>query len=265
MVAACTSSHVAPSAGSPDAHVAFPGDAAPGDGAIVVGDGGGDAGDGGVEQDYQDLATTIAGAMRATQLQAMTDGVNMAYNDSLPGFTELQPGELVGTRGSVRYDYMFHCEDQQANDNFTCGPDSDHIHWMATIDGPVMIDTLSFPEYKLTSHWVIREIYLNKPRVEDTDRLLLTADLANDGTRFQLTIDGTFTHVRLDPQPTVPLSGTIAYAITAKRTRSTANPAVRSYTATANVTFAAGGQATIVLDGTHTYTVDMATGSVSRL
>jgi len=273
-VAACTSSH-APSAGSPDAHVALPGDGALGDGG-VAGDGGvtgdGDATadayvDRGVEQDYDDLATTLVGAMRSTQLQAMVDGVNAAYGGGqLPGFTQLQPGELVGTRGSVRYDYMFHCEDQQANDNFTCGPDSDHIHWMATIDGPVMVDTLSFSEYKATTHWTIHEIYLNKPQVEGTDRLLLVADLASDGTRFQLTVDGTnFDHVRLDPQPTEPFAGGITYAVTAKRTRATANPTVRSYTAAATVTFAAGGQATIQLDGTHTYRVDMASGAVTPM
>lgn len=272
MVAACTSSHVAPPAGAPDAHVALPGDGASGDGGVV-----GDATsvdapidayvDRGVEQDYDDLATTLAGAMRSTQLQAMIDGVDTAYGGGqLPGFTPIQPGELVGTRGSVRYDYMFHCEDQQANDNFTCGPDSDHIHWMATVDGPVMVDTLSFSEYRLTSHWTIHEIYLNKPQVEGTDRLLLVADLASDGTRFQLTIDGTnFDHVRLDPQPTEPFAGGITYAITAKRTRATANPTVRSYTAAAVVTFAAGGQGTIVIDGTHTYSVDMTTGGVTAI
>jgi len=268
MVAACTSSHVAPSAGSPDAHVALPGDGG------VLGDGGatGDAPpdayvDRGVEQDYDDLATTLAGAMRSTQLQAMVDGVNAAYGGGqLPGFTPIQPGELVGTRGAVRYDYMFHCEDQQANDNFTCGPASNHIHWMATIDGPVMLDTVSFTEFKMTSHWTIREIYLNKPQVEDTDQLKLDATLSTDGTRFQLTVDGTnFDHVRLDPQPTLPFGGGITYAITATRTRATANPTERSYTAAAVVTFAAGGQGTIVIDGTHTYSVDMATGGVTAI
>jgi hypothetical protein len=266
--AACSNSHVAPPAGAPDAHVALPGDGSvAGDGAIA-GDGAvADAYvDRGVEQDYDDLATTIAGAVRSTQLQAMADGINFAYNDSLPGFTTVQAGEISGTRGAVSYDYMFHCEDQQAQDNFTCGPASNHIHWMATIDGPVMIDALSFPEYKLTTHWTIREIYLNKPQVEDTDRLMLTADLASDGTRFQLTIDGTnFDHVRLDPQPALPFGGAITYAVTAMRTRATATPAVRSYTATATMTFAAGGQATIDLDGTHSYTVDLSTGAVTRM
>jgi len=277
LVAACSSSHTP--AGASDASVN--GNTSLPDGAVVVGGGDGavsDAGvvadapvdafvDRGVEQDYDDLAVTLAGAIRSTQLQAMVDGVNAAYGGGqLPGFTVVQPGELYGVRGSVRYDYSFHCEDQQAHDNFTCGPESDHIHWLATIDGPVMIDALSFSEFKMTTHWAIHEIYLNKPQVEETNRMLLDASLATDGNRFQLTVDGTnFDHVRIAPQPTLPFAGGITYAITATRTRATANPQVRSYTAAATVSFAANGQATITLDGTHTYAVDMVTGGVVHM
>lgn len=269
ILSACSSSH-SPGvvAGTPDATVA-------GDGAVSTP---GDAGladsavppdafvDRGVEEDYDDMAATLAGAMRSQELQAMVDGVNAAYGGgTLPGFTSPQPGELTGQRGSVSYDYMFHCEDQSANDNFTCGPASDHIHWMATIEGPVMIDALSFSEYKLTTKWTIHEIYLDKPQVEGYDHLLLVADLATDATKFQLTVDGpTFDHVRLDPMPTLPFAGGVAYTITAKRTRATANPSVRSYTAAATVTYTGPGAATLVLDSTHTYNIDMATGSVSR-
>ena len=274
ILSACSSSH-SPGvvAGSPDASVAgadgaaTPGDAAHGDGAI------GDASvpadafvDRGVEEDYDDLAETMAGALRTQELQAMVDGVDAAYGGgTLPGFTSPQPGELTGQRGSISYDYMFHCEDEQAHDNFTCGPASNHIHWMATVQGPVMIDALSFSEYKLTTKWTIYEIDVNKPQVTGYDHLLLVADLATDATKFQLTVDGpTFDHVRLDPMPTLPFAGGVDYTITAKRTRPTANPSVRSYTATATVTYTGPGAATLVLDGTHTYDIDMGTGAVSR-
>lgn len=270
ILGACSSSH-SPGvvAGGPDASVpGADGSVTPGDGTIVS-----DASvpadafvDRGVEEDYDDLAATLAGAFRTQELQAMVDGVNAAYGGGqLPGFTSPQPGELTGQRGSVTYDYMFHCEDQSAHDNFTCGPASDHIHWMATINGPVMIDALSFSELKLTTKWTIHEIYLDKPQVEGYDHLLLVADLSTDATKFQLTVDGpNFDHVRLDPMPTLPFAGGVTYTITAKRTRATATPSVRSYTAAATVTYTGPGAATLVLDGTHTYNIDMGTGAVSR-
>lgn len=274
VLAACSGSHSSsPVAGGPDASSG--GGASDSGGAIV--DAGGDAAaavdaapdayvDRGVEQDYDDLATTLATAMRTQELQAMKDGVNAAYSGgTLPGFTTVQPGELAATLDGVSYDYMFHCEDQQAHDNVTCGPASDHIHWMATIDGPVTVGPATFSEFKLTTKWTIYEIDLNKPQVTGYDHVLLGADLAGDGTRFQLTVDGTsFDHVRLDPTPTVPFAGAVTYAITAKRTRATANPATRSYAAAATLTYTGPGAATLVLDGTHTYDVDMSSGAVSR-
>ncbi|MBV8757127.1 MAG: hypothetical protein JO257_07635 [Deltaproteobacteria bacterium] len=277
LLAACSSNHATgPASAGPDAGPG--GNGGGGDSGTVIGDaavGPVDAVDAapdayvdrGVEQDYDDLATTLAGAMRAQEVLAMQDGVNAAYNGgTLPNFTSPQAGELTGQRGSVSYDYMFHCEDQAAHDNFTCGPASNHIHWMATINGPVMIDALSFSEFKLTTKWTIYEIYLNKPQVEGYDHLLLDSNLSTDGTRFQLTVDGNpFGHVRLDPQPTLPFQGDVTYAISAKRTRATANPTVRTYTVAATVTYTGPGAATLVLDGTHTYDIDMSTGAVTRM
>ena len=277
VLAACNSSHSSVVATNPDASNGGGGGGGGTDsGGTTGGDGGttADAGatmpdafvDRGVEEDYDDLATTLAGAMRTQELQAMQDGINAAYaGGTLAGFTSPMAGELTGTRGSVSYDYMFHCEDEQAHDNTTCGPASNHIHWMATIQGPVMVDALSFSELKLTTKWTIYEIDLNKPQVTGYDHLLLDANLSTDATRFQLTVDGpSFDHVRLDPMPTLPFAGGVTYTITAKRTRATANPSTRSYTASAAVTYTGPGAATIVLDGTHTYDLDLNTGVVAR-
>ncbi len=273
VLAACSSNHSSgPAAGGPDASTGGSHDS-----GGAMSDAGGDAAaavdaapdafvDRGVEQDYDDLASTLVAAMRTQELQAMQDGINAAYmGGTLPGFTSPQAGELTGTRNGVSYDYMFHCEDQQAHDNTTCGPASDHIHWMATINGPVTSDATSFSEFKLTTKWTIYEIDLDKPQVTGYDHLLLVANLATDGTKFQLTVDGpNFDHVRLDPQPTFPFAGGVTYTVTATRTRATANPTVRSYTANAVVTYTGPGALTLALDGTHTYDVNMSTGAVSR-
>lgn len=262
ILGACSSSH-SPGVGASSPDASTGGGGADSGGVIADAAGASDAAIDPIQQDYDDLAMTLVDAIRSTQLQALQDGINTAYGGGqLPGFTEIQPGELVGTRGDVRYDYMFHCEDQLAHDNYTCGPASNHIHWMATISGPAAIDQLTFAEYKLSSHWTIRNIYLNKPTVEDTDTLRLDATLATDGTRFQLTANGTFDHVLLDPQPTEPFGGGISYAVTVTRTRAGQQ---RSYTATAVITFTGPGVGTVVLDGTNTYNIDMNTGSVSRM
>lgn len=261
-LAACSSSNP-PAALPPDASSALDGAIAPTDGAVA--DSIDAAVDRGVEQDYDDLAQTLAGIVRAPQLAAMQDGVTLGYSAALPGFTTVQPGEVAGTREGVSYDYMFHCEDLGHIDNFDCGPASDHIHVYATIDGPWMIDQLAFSSVKLTTRWTIREIYLNKPQVEGTAQLVTSSSLSTTGTKLDLTVDClSFDHVRLDPVPTLPFAGGVTYMITAHRERATATPPSRDFTASAAITFAAGARATIALDGTHTYSLNLANGTVSR-
>ena len=266
----CANHSSPPAAGTPDAArapdgaIITTGDAASAD-ATVTADAGADAFvDRGIEQDDDDLATTLAGIARTAQLAAMVDTTVIAYGGAPTGLTLVQPGDFAGTRDGVSYSYTFECEDTTGTHVPTCDSTMDHVHMLATADGAVMIDTLAMPEVKQTEHWIEREINLDKPRIEGTGRQLVSAHLATTGTAFKLTVDGTYTHVRFDPMPTLPLSGTVAYAISAQRTRATATPTDRTFTAMANLTFAAGGQATISLDGTHNYTVDMASGAVTR-
>lgn len=267
---ACSNRSSPPAAAPPDAAHAP-------DGAIITGDGatGADAGvtadaapdafvDRGVEQDYDDLATTLAGIARTTQLSAMVDTTVIAYGGAPAGLTLVQPGDYAGTRDGISSTYTFECEDTTGTHVPNCDSTMDHVHMFATADGAVMIDTLALPEVKQTEHWIEREINLYKPRIEGTGRQLVSAHLSSSGTVFKLTVDGTYTHVRFDPMPTMPLSGTVAYSISAQRTRATAAPTDRTFAATANLTFTSGGQATIAVDGTHSYTVDMASGTVTR-
>lgn len=266
LAAACSGSNP-PAALPPDAARAP-------DGAIVIGDGApsSDAGitadafvDRGVEQDYDDLATTLAGIARTVQLSAMLDTTVIAYGGAPTGLALVQPGNYAGTRDGLRYAYSFTCEDPTGTHVPTCDATMDHVHMLATLDGAVMVDTLAMPEVKQTEHWIEREIDLYKPRIEGTGRQLVSAHLSTTGTAFKLTIDGTYTRVRLDPMPALPISGSIAYVISAQRTRATATPPDRAFAAGAALTFAAGGHATIAIDGTHTYAVDMTNGTVTRM
>lgn len=248
------------------------------DGAIITGDGAGagDAGvtgdaspdafvDRGVEQDYDDLATTLAGIARSAQLSAMVDTTVIAYGGAPAGLALVQPGDYAGTRDGVSYDYAFECENTSGVHVAACDATMDHVHMLATLDGALTVDALAMPEVKQTEHWIEREINLDKPRIEGTGRQLVSARLSTTGTAFKLTVDGIYTHVRLDPMPTLPIAGTVTYSISAQRTRATATPADRAFAASAVLTFAVGGQATVAIDGTHTYAVDMASGTVTRM
>lgn len=225
------------------------------------------AADRGVEQDDDDLAFALAEITRSIGMTAMIDGMDIGYAISIAGFTNPAPGEFSGTRDVTTFDYIYHCEDEMAQDNFTCGPASNHAHVAATIAGSMVVDTLTLSEVKLSSHWTVRQIDIAEPQYEDTGRWLITCTLGTDATRFQLTLDGTWNEVRLDPEPatTLPFAGNITYTLTGTRHRAAATPPDVDLTGTITITFAAAGQATIVLDPTHSYAVDLTTGTTTRM
>ncbi|HEV7556213.1 MAG TPA: hypothetical protein VGO00_12185 [Kofleriaceae bacterium] len=227
-----------------------------------------DAGpDRGVEQDDDDLAFALAEITRSIGMTAMIDGMDIGYAIPIPGFTNPTPGEFSGTRDTGTFDYIYHCEDDAGNDNFTCGPTANHVHVAATIAGSTTIDNMTLSEDKVGSHWTVRNISAGAPQYEDTGRFLITCTLGSDGTRFQLTLDGTWNEVRFDPEPatTLPFAGNIVYTMTGNRHRAAATPPDVDLTGTWTMTFAAGGQATIAIDPTHNYAVDLTTGSTIRM
>ena len=81
---------------------------------------------------------------------------------------------------------------------------------------------------------------------------------------IDLAIEGAWSKVHFAPSPSMPSDGTIALTITGHRNRASAAVPVRDFTMNANVTFA-NDAATIALDDTHQYSVDLTTGAVSKL
>jgi hypothetical protein len=236
--------------------------------APVVADAAIDAGpDRGVEQDDDDLAFALAEITRSIGMTTMLDGMDIGYAIPIPGFTNPAPGEFSGTRDVTTFDYIYHCEDEQAQDNFTCGPASNHAHVAATVAGSMVVDSVNLSEVKLGSHWTVRQIDIGEPQYEDTGRWLITCTLGSDKTRFQLTLDGVWNEVRLDPEPatTLPFAGNIVYTLTGNRHRAAATPPDVALTGTITITFAAAGQATIAIDPTHSYAVDLTTGTTTRM
>ena len=241
-----------------DAHDAAIADASP--------DGAPDATvDDAIEKDFDDVATALGDVLHTPVNIALVDGVNMAFGIPPAGFQNTALGVWSGAHDSVAYTYTYHCENEAGIDTYTCGPGTNHIHWMVGTAGTAAMDTFAMTEVKLMSHWHIRDIDENKPRVEDLGRLLIAGRIVADQARLQLTIDGTWTTVRFDPQPTVPFSGTIAFVVTAHRSRASSIPTDRDFMQPATVTFALNAPATIALDDAHRYALDMTTGAVTRI
>ena len=267
MLSACSSSSGSGSVtAAPDAP-------ARGDGGVVSGDGSvsGDATPAPdafvadpIEQDYDDSALMLAQVLRVPVDVAVLDGTTMAYGTPPAGFTSPMAGEWTGSHDAIAYTYTYHCSDALDNDNYTCGAGTNHVHWNVAANGTATLTGVTMSEDKFVGQWHIRDIDVQKPRVEGIGQFWLAGRVTGDGARLNLSsTSGTFTSVRYDAQPTAPINGTLAFTFNGHRSRASSDPADRDFTLSATFTF--GATPTLSLDGTHAYSMDMTTGAVARM
>jgi len=81
---------------------------------------------------------------------------------------------------------------------------------------------------------------------------------------YVLTASDTLDHVLFQPTPDVPAGGSIDLTLHVDRTRSTANPANRTFDVVVHVEFTGGDTATISLDSAQNYTLTLSTGDVVK-
>lgn len=232
-----------------------------------AGGGGGGSGSGDtaadVAQDYDDVASSLAVIARAPELAAMDDSVVLSYGGMPDGLTASGAGIASGSRDALMFEYKYHCHD--ATDALIpCGPSVDHGHTYPTIRGGIAAGDITISNLEHTSDWTIKNLQAQTPTIDRAGKLSFSSSVASDGATLDVTSDGTWTKVHLQPTPTMPSDGTITLAISVMRNRAAAAVPARSFTVNATVTFASGG-ATIALDGSHQYAVNLSTGAVTKL
>ena len=245
---ACSSSDT-PDPGDPgDPGPVDPGDPAPPDEA---------------QRDYDDVAKSIGASIQTGELQAMVDVVILSVDGTPPGLSRINAGEVVGERNGVTFHYTYHCNDTADVIIDACDDRAHHEHvhvlWSGDLAGAPMSGIVR------EGDWTVRDLLVDKPRVGGDGHMSYVHQMESDGSTYDLTYDATFDHVRFVPGGGLPSMGTIDYAITIHRTRSTAETPERDFAIAANVTFAADGSGTITLDSTHTYALDLTTGLVTGL
>jgi hypothetical protein len=234
------------------------------------GGGGGSGGDGGggdttadIEQDYNDVASSLGAVASVPELTAMTDSVVLSYGGMPDGLSPSGAGVVAGARNGLTFQYKYHCHDA-SDAMIACGPGVDHGHTYPTISGDLSSEEVSISNLDHTSDWTIKNLQAQTPTIDRLGKLAFSASLASDSSTIDFMIDGTWSKVHFQPMPSMPSDGTITMAITAHRSRASAALPDRDFTANAVVTFASGGT-TIALDGTHQYSVDLTSGAVTRL
>lgn len=214
------------------------------------------------QQDSDDLAAALGVNLSQGELAANLDVVLLAYNQLPAGFTRDTPNHVIGTRGGLTMQYDYYCRPQNELMDIPCDGLEDHEHIKVAESGSIASASASMSELTRTAEWTVRNVSVNKPRVDGKGTMMFTSDMAT-GT-YDVMYSDLYTRVRYTPAPTIPSMGTIDFTLTVHRTRNGASPADRDFTAMAQLAVTAPDAATLTFDGTTVYNVTLSTGAAVR-
>jgi hypothetical protein len=208
--------------------------------------------------DYDTIAqsvgasTTLAGG--GGDLGAMTDSLLLAFGDLPLGFTGDASGSAHGSHLGLDYSYSLTCRDITGDLMAACNPSADLADVMLSWDGMLSLATTT-TKVAREGRWSLA--FLRSPTIKLAGTGSFTYDLQLDAHAFHFDYAAAYTAVMIDKQSQRVLSGALHYAIDARRDLE------RAFSVDADVTLDGDGTAAIVIDGSHAYTLDLATGLVT--
>lgn len=220
------------------------------------------------QQDYNDVATSVGGLVAGAggELTSIQDSVGTAQGEIPAGFSASGSGQIEGTRGGLTYSYEVTCAGADGATMAACDETTDSaslvVDWSGSYDG----DYWQF-EISRTGEWSVTGL--------QSDVAVFTGhgtfDVAStsqslDGRRqrsFDLSYAASY-DIQWDMVAEQVLEGSISYDVHAERHvdgQAVDRDAV--FDISAEVTFDGSGTARLVLDGSHSYDIDIATGLVA--
>jgi hypothetical protein len=221
-------------------------------------------------EDYDDVALSVASTSAQDgggEAANLADSLALAASGTAPGMQPSGSGVFTGTRGQLTYTYDVTCRDAGGTALPSCtggaAETADvHVEWQGSID---------LPRYKATvqrsADWRLGGLSGATVTLDGTGSFALQSEFTALYRPVTRTLDldyaATYQAVQIDRTARKPIGGSIAYEVTAHRTRS---GSLRDVDATIEVdavlSFSPAG-ATLTLDRQRTYQVDLQTGAVT--
>jgi hypothetical protein len=216
--------------------------------------------------DYADVAALVGQSAARGESWAMLDVMVLSHGGTPDGFV-VTPGDhyltAAGSRAGVTFDYYYHCNDNADVVLTYCDATVNHAHVQVTMTGSATGAAASLSAIDRDGDWTVREISVAKPRIGGDAMMQFTASVAGQyPATYTLSYTANFDRVRYTPGTTLPLSGKIDFSISANRTRA---GAARNFSVTAALVFDGDSSATLTLDATRNYSVDLTTGATLKL
>lgn len=220
--------------------------------------------------EYDDVARSVGGSTATGggggDIGAMADTVTIARGTMPIGFTLDASGSISGTHLGLDYQYTLTCKDVNGVVLPACTAATDNAYASLMWSGSLTLPNFS-ASVDRTGNWTLTG--LQSPQATFNGDGMFTYDamianpIRNTALAYHFDYTATYDAVLVNTTTHMAVGGMIAYDINA--TKKVDGTTTHSFSLSAEVTFNADSTATIVLDGTHHYTLDMATGVVVKI
>lgn len=220
---------------------------------------------------YNDVARSFGAVVAANgqsgEVSAMHDATDLSVGIVPFGLAIDASGEFNGTRLGVSYNYSVRCKDAEGNTMDVCNATTDsanvNVEWSGELSSPPEI-VASVDRSGMLS---ITGIQAGVATLNGDSSFELDSTVMNDGvtTDYHFSYSGNYDDVRIQRSPHRILGGSIRYRISSDNSVEglDGGTVATNFDIDAVLTFDGEGHATIVLDGTHTYDLNLVTGSVT--
>ncbi len=221
------------------------------------------------QEDYDDVATSVGGLVGggSGEVTSFNDGLSTALGTPPAGFSLSANGQIEGERGGLSFSYEVSCSDASGDLMTLCDDTTDSasliVDWSGNYDGNLWQFTIS-----RTGDWSITGLQSDAAVFNGQGTFDVTsASQSIDGRvsrTFALSYAASYQDITIDTASENLLGGTIIYNVHAERqVDGRNNEREGEFDITAEVSFDDSGVASLVLDGSHSYRINLATGTVS--
>ncbi len=213
----------------------------------------------------QQMASTTAPGGGGGEVGSMSDSMTLALGGSLPGFTLAGSGMLTGTHGGLTYSYGITCKDASgatlpACSSLTNSADVD-LMWSGTLALPNFTASVT-----RNGNWSLIGLQTSQATISGNGSFTFDASVTSifraSTSTYHLSYDAMYDAVLIDTATKLAVGGDVKYTIDGQHTT---GGATSQFSIDADLAFHADGTATLTLDGSHEYTLDLSTGVVVKV
>lgn len=220
------------------------------------------------QQDYNDVATNVGTLVAGSggELTSIKDSVGAALGEIPAGLSASGSGQLEGTRGGLRFSYEVTCTGADGASMAVCDETTDAASLIVDLSGNYDGDFLQF-EISRTGEWHVSGLQsgvavFTGEGTFDVSVAGQSLDGQSSGT-FELAYAASY-DIDWDMALEQVIEGTIAYDVHAERhANGQGGSSDAVFDISAEVILSSSDSARLVLDGSHSYDIDLDSGLVS--